>query len=221
MEPSGESEAGRTEATDAVGCTGNAKCKCPCRGCANVCRAEVPHISVHVPTLSNEEIARLKEHFERMYKNTFPMNGYPDITYASADDTHTCVWCGKPSCKAGQAYCDTCQREADAIRERVIKRTVARWVAWPDSWAADGVGGAMRRDQELPEPEGPRYGTWAARARCATCRGRIGYVDCPTGGWWAHATHPADEHDAEPRPEPRWRRFLRDVRSAFLHEWER
>ncbi|MPY47094.1 hypothetical protein [Streptomyces acidicola] len=31
---------------------------------------------------------------------------------------------------------------------------------------------------------------------CRTCVTPIAYVDCPTGGWWAHDTHPADGHDA-------------------------
>ena len=35
---------------------------------------------------------------------------------------------------------------------------------------------------------------------CINCETPVGWVDCPTGGWWAHETHPADEHDADPRP---------------------
>jgi hypothetical protein len=26
----------------------------------------------------------------------------------------------------------------------------------------------------------------------------IGFIDCPTGSWWAHDRHPADQHDAVP-----------------------
>lgn len=33
---------------------------------------------------------------------------------------------------------------------------------------------------------------------CAVCETPIEWVACPTGGWWAHHTHPADEHDAQP-----------------------
>lgn len=33
---------------------------------------------------------------------------------------------------------------------------------------------------------------------CFVCGGRVGYIDCPTGGWWAHEVHPEDEHDAVP-----------------------
>jgi hypothetical protein len=35
-------------------------------------------------------------------------------------------------------------------------------------------------------------------ATCRTCATPIGYVDCPTGSWWAHDQHPADGHDAVP-----------------------
>lgn len=34
-------------------------------------------------------------------------------------------------------------------------------------------------------------------ATCLHCRGAIRWIVCPTGGWWAHDTHPADHHDAE------------------------
>ncbi|MFJ7269374.1 hypothetical protein ACIQV3_22480 [Streptomyces sp. NPDC099050] len=33
---------------------------------------------------------------------------------------------------------------------------------------------------------------------CHHCQGRAEWIDCPTGGWWAHHTHPADGHDATP-----------------------
>lgn len=33
---------------------------------------------------------------------------------------------------------------------------------------------------------------------CAVCQQTCEYIDCPTGGWWAHLTHPADGHDADP-----------------------
>ncbi|MYT26088.1 hypothetical protein GTW69_38460 [Streptomyces sp. SID7760] len=35
------------------------------------------------------------------------------------------------------------------------------------------------------------------RAACQHCRTQIQWIDCPTGGWWAHDDHPADDHDAE------------------------
>lgn len=30
---------------------------------------------------------------------------------------------------------------------------------------------------------------------CDICGGRMVWVPCPTGGWWSHDRHPADEHD--------------------------
>lgn len=33
---------------------------------------------------------------------------------------------------------------------------------------------------------------------CETCGERIGWIECPTGGWWSHETHPDDGHDAVP-----------------------
>ena len=36
---------------------------------------------------------------------------------------------------------------------------------------------------------------------CTVC-GTIGdYIDAPGGGWWAHRTHPADDHDFKARGE--------------------
>lgn len=33
-------------------------------------------------------------------------------------------------------------------------------------------------------------------AICGRCDGWLEWIDCPTGGWWAHEKHPADSHDA-------------------------
>jgi hypothetical protein len=40
-----------------------------------------------------------------------------------------------------------------------------------------------------PKPTEGEHGT-------CVCGGAIHYIDCPTGGWWAHDEHPADGHDA-------------------------
>lgn len=32
---------------------------------------------------------------------------------------------------------------------------------------------------------------------CGTCRRLAQWIDCPTGGWWAHLVHPTDNHDAD------------------------
>ncbi|MFB7359693.1 hypothetical protein [Streptomyces gardneri] len=35
---------------------------------------------------------------------------------------------------------------------------------------------------------------------CTNCETPVHWIDCPTGSWWAHETHPANGHDADPRP---------------------
>lgn len=47
-------------------------------------------------------------------------------------------------------------------------------------------------------------------ARCTTCQEPIGWISCPTGGWWAHEQHPVDGHDAQP--------YLRDEIAQALSE---
>jgi hypothetical protein len=46
---------------------------------------------------------------------------------------------------------------------------------------------------------------------CAVCETPIEWVDCPTGGWWAHHTHPEDGHDAQPPGVPLRAKHLRDT----------
>lgn len=33
-------------------------------------------------------------------------------------------------------------------------------------------------------------------SHCQVCQGIMFYQECPTGGWWIHVHHPADDHDA-------------------------
>ena len=35
----------------------------------------------------------------------------------------------------------------------------------------------------------------AARRDCLTCGNKAQWIECPTGGWWAHLIHPEDGHD--------------------------
>ena len=35
-------------------------------------------------------------------------------------------------------------------------------------------------------------------SNCRACVTPIAWIDCPTGGWWAHDQHPEDGHDAIP-----------------------
>lgn len=66
-------------------------------------------------------------------------------------------------------------------------------------FAADRLRELVRDDDVPSDPDVPRDGE---RARCSGCGTGIRYQDCPTGGWWVHDVHPADGHDAEPRPVP-------------------
>jgi hypothetical protein len=65
--------------------------------------------------------------------------------------------------------------------------------------ARTDVPALLARVQEL-EAENARLASQARdlRITCAVCAGPVGYIDCPTGGWWAHDRHPVDGHDAEP-----------------------
>lgn len=37
---------------------------------------------------------------------------------------------------------------------------------------------------------------------CRSCGTGVQWIECPTGGWWAHLVHPPDDHDADlPHPE--------------------
>lgn len=86
---------------------------------------------------------------------------------------------------------DTCERHpnclfqggCDCKREAMRNR--------PTNHAADGwMGPDVVMD---PDPViEPLFNS------CCVCQGVIGWVECPTGGWWAHEQHPADDHDAEP-----------------------
>lgn len=32
---------------------------------------------------------------------------------------------------------------------------------------------------------------------CNVCDGELYWISCPTGGWWHHVDHPADDHDGD------------------------
>lgn len=86
---------------------------------------------------------------------------------------------------------------------------------WDQLEALNGILAAHAHElaekirQEIKDPNPlasifrPFAGTLAADlidshvgADCAACGELMDYVDCPTGGWWAHRVHPSDEHDA-------------------------
>jgi hypothetical protein len=71
----------------------------------------------------------------------------------------------------------------------------------------DTVGGPVSYYDGSADIEPVRYERWRAvlngetppsTSRCAACVEVVGWIDCPTGGWWAHEQHPTDDHDAKP-----------------------
>lgn len=71
----------------------------------------------------------------------------------------------------------------------------------------DMYGGPVSYYDGSADIEPVRFERWQAvlngadlpsTSLCTTCQGVIGWVSCPTGGWWAHEQHPADDHDAQP-----------------------
>lgn len=51
-------------------------------------------------------------------------------------------------------------------------------------------------DHSLPRAQQVRW--WEiVLENCEVCGRLVTWVDCPTGGWWMHRVHPADDHDAE------------------------
>jgi hypothetical protein len=64
----------------------------------------------------------------------------------------------------------------------------------------DYIGDSTRAEiayaRELGKPVRFTHPEVDPAATCAVCSAPIGWIDCPTGGWWAHDQHPADEHDA-------------------------
>lgn len=47
-----------------------------------------------------------------------------------------------------------------------------------------------------PRPRSKPTEAYADLASCTVCGQGIEWVDGPSGGWWVHLNHPADEHDA-------------------------
>ncbi len=86
-----------------------------------------------------------------------------------------------------------------------------------------GVTGCCGRTPfELPRTDRMTAFAYAVTCRgdtvtadCERCGGPVDWVDCPTGGWWAHRLHPADGHDAAP---PLRARYTVAIRSELDEE---
>lgn len=96
------------------------------------------------------------------------------------------------------------------------RRTIARFEDEPldndpthSEWTADEDWAQVQADAEFTAHARGDVDALLAEVRrlhnnppmqCIRCDTAVGWVDAPTGGWWAHETHPADDHDADPRP---------------------
>jgi hypothetical protein len=80
--------------------------------------------------------------------------------------------CPESDCSAQNAYLDQQNIAIDA------------WYEWQRSEARRIVREALGLPSE-------------ATARCVECGGIIHWQECPTGGWWIHENHPADDHDGK------------------------
>lgn len=76
-----------------------------------------------------------------------------------------------------------------AWRERKARTEL---VGYPDMWELDGTGYVVCG---LPVYADVQT-AWRSGRHCDTCGGPIEWIECPTGGWWKHALHPEDGHDA-------------------------
>ena len=54
----------------------------------------------------------------------------------------------------------------------------------------------VREVQKDAPPQGPEG---EPVLPCKVCKDLAYWIDCPTGGWWAHVTRPGDGHDAATR----------------------
>lgn len=75
----------------------------------------------------------------------------------------------------------------------------------------------VREVQKDAPPQGPEG---EPVLPCKVCEDLVYWIDCPTGGWWAHVAYPRDDHDAATRSfgmsDPPW-----SLRSAeFGYPWE-
>lgn len=89
--------------------------------------------------------------------------------------------------------------EDDCASEHPIR--VAAWtfdvvsdIEAPVNWIAAVVDTALVSHIKAAEERGRREAL--AAFICGACGHRVGWINCPTGGWWAHEVHPSDDHDA-------------------------
>lgn len=74
-----------------------------------------------------------------------------------------------------------------------------------EAWIASQVAEGVPALGEPSDHDGNLYRftiePWEDEQSCVTCGDAIRWIDCPTGGWWQHHTHPSDDHDAHTHEE--------------------
>lgn len=107
-------------------------------------------------------------------------DAYAEALDRKRADGHACLECGE---------------EADAGEFE------DGWFCQPHAGAQFGPTDPQEQAAAMADDES-EFLADGQRGTCAPCGQPIRYVDCPTGGWWAHEVHPADDHDAAPLTQP-------------------
>lgn len=129
-----------------------------------------------------------------------------------ADADRDLTWAGhivvKPGCDMKETHplwADPAEAEAGKVRLDALHRAKIRLadeVLIVGNYIGDSTRGEIAYARELGKPvrfTHPEVDPDAAStSNCATCKGTVAWIDAPTGGWWAHDQHPADDHDAQP-----------------------
>lgn len=91
----------------------------------------------------------------------------------------------------------------------------------------DTYGGPVAYYDGSADIDPTRFARWQAvlevntpppTSVCGVCKGVVGWIDCPTGGWWSHEVHPDDGHDAAPRAARHDEPTVSDTLPAWLYQ---
>jgi hypothetical protein len=120
-----------------------------------------------------------------------------DLAIAHDRQPYPTAWAYEQACKAREKHRERAEALAATLRE--VLHTFAPM--------RDSVDGPVSYYDGSADIEPVRFERWRAvldgqtppsTSVCHVCNGVAGFIDCPTGGWWAHEQHPADGHDAQP-----------------------
>lgn len=103
------------------------------------------------------------------------------------------VWHSAPNSRYQNASWSISIDDDMLVHTRSLK-TVLQEFLW--RYEQDTMAWTTGRTELVPAADPP-----PTRGTCGVCEGRAYWVECPTGGWWAHVRHPLDNHDAEVEKE--------------------